>query len=361
MPHFLKKFLKFIALGLVLVPVKNNITTPQVTANQNGKGNIAQNDEEDADVLGTKTNEMLTDLPKTVVGQFYVTEGISGEQGGIVVDGKKNRYVSLQYSEELKQSLLKILKVFHPEFSNQEAEEYIKNYKILVGDDVDYYLETVRKGSWGTTVMSVSPSGKVHFKSISLRQSMLSPNYKESRPGALNLLIQEEFFQAHQYEAVVANLYNSGYLQLAEIDSIEEVNSAITTGNLRAFLELFSQQKYLHDTHLGRNSYNYYIDGHFFEGSSNSDLVVNNPYAEFITFIQGKLGIECTIETFLNAQDVKHINEEFRKKYLDYYKQQGIPDIQVQIWNLVGMYRMNAANSDNTLNMKAVLDWPGEL
>ncbi len=357
MPDFLKKFFNFIALGLVLLPIKNGIKTPQATAHQNGKGQVEEKDEEDPEVLGVKTNELVTDLPETIVGQFLVNETGIGESG-ITVDGEKNRYIKLQYTDESKQSLLQILKVFHPEFSQEEAEEYLENYQMLVGSDVDYYLDTVRKGSWGTTVMSVTGDQKVHFKTISLRQFLVAPEYKESRPGALNELIQEEFFQAHQYEVVVAQLYNSGYLKVAEIDSPEEVNAAVSTGNLRAFLELFSQQKYLRDTNLGRNSYNYYIDGHFFDGSANSDLVVNNAYAEFVAFIQDKLGIPCTIETFLNAESVKHINEEFRKKYLDYYKQHGVSDEQVQIWNLVGMYRVNTANSENTLNMRAVLEWP---
>ncbi|GIK84103.1 MAG: hypothetical protein BroJett025_07250 [Patescibacteria group bacterium] len=358
MPDFFKKILKLLALGgLIVLPIKLGNKAPQATANQNGKDHAIEEDEEASEVLGVKTQELVTDLPDTIVGQFFVNE-TGAEGAGIVVDGEKNRYIKLQYTEESKQALLQILKLFHPEFSQVESEAYLEKYQMLVGDDVDYYLDTVRKGSWGTTVMVVSEDNTVHFRTISLRQFLIAPDYRETRPGALNQLIQEEFFQAHQYEAVVAKLYNNGYLSVAGIDSPEEVNAAISTGNLRAFLELFSQQKYLADTNLGRNSYNYYIDGHFFEGSASSELVVNNAYNEFVSFIQDKLGISCTIETFLSAESVKQMNETFRKKYLGYYTQHGVADDQVQIWNLVGMYRLNTANSDNTLNMRAVLDWP---
>lgn len=357
MPSFLRKFLNFVALGLLLLPMKNGAKLPKATTNHNGVHSVQAQDDEEAEILGVTDEVSAIELPLAEFGKFLVASPESRD-GGIVADGERNRLLNLKYDEATKPALLEILKQFHPDFTGEEAENYLSTYKMLVGEDVDYYLETVRKGSWGTTAMSVNDIGEIHFKTISLRQFLIKPEYQETRVGSLNQLIQEEFFQAHQYEQIAAQLYNQGYFKIAGINTPQDLNEAVSAGNLRAFLELFPQQKYLFDTGYGRNSYNFYIGEKLFSGPASSGEVVNGAYLELTKFIEAELGIQTSPTTFLDPQMVISINDEFRKKYLNYFVNKGLTNEQVQIWNLVGLHRNNSANPENTLDMRALLAMP---
>lgn len=351
MPRFLKKLFKFIPLGLLMIPVKQETKDPHSATSADKMQSVETNETELA-ALGIH-EEPIPEMQAYEYGQFFVHE-----TKGIVVDGKRNKLVSLQYDEKSEIALIKILKQFHPEISESEAEEYLQNYKMLIGEDVDYFLEEVRKGSWGTTIMSVTETGEIHFKSISLRQFLLESDYEESRPGALNELIQEEFLQAQQYDAVIGKMYNMGYLKHAGIIAPSGVVQAISVGNMRAFLELYSQQKFLLDSSLGRNSYNYYIGSELFEGPASSAKVINDPYFKLNKFIDQDLGIHIDVEGFFDADEVVKLNEMFRSKYLHYYINKGFSNQKVQIWNLVGMKRYNQTNPENSLDMKAILELP---
>lgn len=351
MPDFIKKFLKVITVGLLLFPLKNGSKLPQAAADQSNVRSADVKKENESKVLGL-AQENETTLPPAATERF-----LAGPDLTIFVDGSRNKLMKLPYTDASKPALLQILKIFHPEFSRDEAEQYLESYSVLVGEDVDQYLESGRKGSWGTTVMSVGDDGKIHFKTISLRQFLIEPGYQESRPGALNQLIQEEFFQAHQYEEVVAGLYNQGYIAVAGIQSPEDVAREISTGNLRAFLELFPQQKYLLDSGFGKNSYTYFIGNELFQETV-AHRTIDAPYFAMVSIIQDDLGLPCSVESFLDPQFIQRANKIFREKYLNYYQGRGVSDRDVQLWNLVGMYRKNEANPANTLDMKAKLELP---
>lgn len=353
MPDFLKRLIKYFSLAVLVLPFKNGSKVQQRSQQESpGIQPAAETDQKPTEVLGI-TDEPLPEMAASEYGQFFVNE-----TKGIVVDGQRNQLIPLLYDDASKPHLTEILSVFHPELDQNSVESYLNNYKMLVGADVDYYLETVRKGSWGTTVLSVDETGDIHFRTISLRQFLVQFGYEETREGAVQELIQEEFFQAHQYDSVVAELYNSGYLYRAGIKTPSEVVQAVSVKNMRAFLELFPQQKYLLDTGYGRNSYNFYIGSELFEGPSSAGNTINPAYEKLVYFIEDDLGIQTTPKSFLDPDEVIRINDAFRNKYKQHYLDLGFTEEQIQIWNLVGMKRHNAAHPENSLDMRAVLELP---
>lgn len=374
----LKRALRFLLLSFVLFPLQGKINLPMPFGSgvQNGSGAKTtaitddgdESDEEE--VLGAQSGrEPEYDLATQINGRFFINDSGGTIEGGLDVDGTRNYYVSpretsnslheLFRSEDERQFFLEVLQIFRPEFSSEETGRYIDEFQILAGQDVDKYLEEIRKGSWGTTILKVGADGKIKFDSISLRQFLLLPDYQDNDRQSLKRLAREEFFQAHQYQAVVAELYNQGYLEeVAEIDSPQKVTANVAVGNLRAFLELFPQQKFLMETGLGSNSYNFYVGEKLYAGDPNSRDSIDRPYFAMVNFIKNDLGIEIDERGFLDADKIKEINEKFRSKYGSYYRERGFDDEQIQIWNLVGMKRLNRTNPDNSIDMRAKLLLP---
>jgi hypothetical protein len=179
-----------------------------------------------------------------------------------------------------------VVKMFNPEINEAELEDYLQGFLILSGEDVDSYLSEGRKGSWGTTMATFTKEGKLKFKTISLKSDLLSPDYDDDDWGSLKRLVLEEFFQVHQYD-LFAELYNSGYLEeVAGIQDVDEIVGSLSDQNLRAFLELFPQQKMLSDAGVGGNAYNFYIGKVLYIGYSNEIYTIDSAYSAMTSFIE---------------------------------------------------------------------------
>lgn len=362
--RFRQTIAKYLALLMLILPIQ--MAGTPIADGQNGRRNGKSREQTQVgDIEGQKVELIFGDEQNSEYVQYLVNNTDLQSSLGIQVDGIKNKILkasqtnqTIQSVFEADQSMIEILKYFQPELGDSEAREVVKSYSILAGQDVNYYLEAVRKGSWGTTIMSVDSEGQVHFDSISLRTFLISTDYQD-KSDSLQRLVREEFFQAHQYDSVAGTLFNNGYLaRVALVNTPERLVKELSVGNMRAFLELFPQQKYLTDRGLGANSYNFYIGSELFAGPPASKPTVNYAYDKLAIFIREKLGISVDAVNFVDPNWIMQTNDVFRQKYLSYYTALGFSDAQVQIWNLVGMQRVNKADVANTLDMIAILDLP---
>lgn len=366
MKKILSKLSKYAAMGVLLLPFSTSkILPPALTHNGNGlrTGKTENNPEPETEKL-IDIMHIFSDSSNREYVRFIINNTTNQIDLGIHPGGVSSRYLVAEETNQTistvfqDESLDKVLSIFHPSLSEADKKNYLKNFKILVGHDIDYYLETVRKGSWGTTVMSVDKAGKVHFESLSLK-SFLVTSSPQVNPDILQKLVVEEFFQAHQYDTIAAQLYNNGYLsEVAKINTPESLMKEISIGNLRAFMELFPQQKYLFDINTGVNSYNYYIGDQLYDNATNSPDAISLPYEKLVDFIQKQLGINTEPTDFLNPESIRHINDDFRSIYMDFYLKQGYSNDQIQIWNLVGMKRTHRQNPENSLDIQALLTLP---
>lgn len=367
--------MRFLVLTFVLFPLQGKIgltptpgtpTAPSAPT-QNTKV-LSQSDANEDDETET---EAEYDLVSADAGEYFVNNSSGIIDGGILVEGKKNYYlkpnvtgpalIDLFTKVDGQNKLQAILQIFKPEITTEESRGFVERFEVLAGEDIDHYLEVIRKGSWGTTLLTVNENQEINFGSISLRRFLLEPSYQDNERHALQNLALEEFFQAQQYQAVVADLYNQGYLKaVASIDSPAQVTTAVAVGNLRAFLEL-PQQQALTEMDLGANSYNYYVGDALYAGAVGAKKTVNKPYQALVNFIEQKLEISTSSQTLLHGSEVKEINEAFRRKYLEYYQQRGFSDEQIQIWNLIGLKRNNRRQPQNSLDLKPILSLPTPL
>lgn len=319
----------------------------------------------------TETSELELQADNTTIlgtGEYvqYIIDNYSQESIGLSFDGHANSLLSPNQTNEIiakaftnDQFMRSVVILFHPEMSEDEITNYLKNYKILIGNTIDHYLTDVRSGSWGTTVATITTDGQLKFETISLKSDFTSQDYEDDEWGSVTRLVREEFFQAHQYN-VFAQLFNSGYLaDVADIKTVDDMIEAISDENLRAFLELFPQQKILTDSGAGGNAYNFYIGDTLQEGNPTAKINVDASYNTLADFIENKLGVSSTPEAFLNPDFIIEVNNTFREKYLGYYLDLGFNKDDVNIWNLVGMKRGNS-NSINSLDMPAILPLPIE-
>lgn len=338
--------------------------------------NIPQSNEPEVEIdfnvepIHPDETEGYQDIIPTIVlgdGEYtqYIIDNYSQESVGIPFDGNNhllspnetNPIIERAFSND--PFMRSVVTLFYPKMSEEEITNYLENFKILIGEKIDYYLRIIRRGSWGTTVATVTADGQLRFETISLRSDLIANEYTDDEWGSLTRLVREEFFQAHQYN-VFAKLFNSGYLaEVAGIITVDDMIEAISDEHLRAFLELLPQQKILTDSGAGGNAYNFYIGDKFFEGNPTAKLTVDAAYNTLTDFIENKLEITSTPESFLESDFIKEVNDAFREKYLEYYLNIGYHEQEINIWNLVGMQR-NSFNSANSLDMPALLPLPIE-
>ena len=339
--------------------------------------------EEDGDIQKGTTNEVQRNNliikeepveseqePSTPIvlgnGEYtqYIIDNYSQEPVGLSISESENSLVSPNELNETISMVFttdpfmrEVVTLFHPMMSEDEVTAYLRNYNILTGVTIDHYLTVIRSGSWGTTVPTVTEYGELRFLTISFRSNLIHADYVDDEWGSLTRLIREEFFQAHQYD-VFSTLFNNGYLaEVSDLKTVNDMVGAVSTGNLRAFLELFPQQKILTDAGVGGNAYNFYIGDQLFEGYPAAKNTVDSAYNTLTEFITSKLNLQVTPESFLNPQFIVKLNNTFRDRYLEYYLKLGFPENEINIWCLVGMKR---ANSANPLDMPALLPLPTE-
>lgn len=349
----LRRITKFLTLGALLFPFtyKGSPLPPAAASQLVPSEEEPEQSEQAGPTKIIDFKHIFTDERNREYVDYIVNNTENQRDLGIHPDGKRNFYVKPTatnqiISETFNSSEMQLI-------AHLFASPNPSDFPILIGEDIDRYLETIRKGSWGTTVMSVDRQGSIHFDSISLRQFLVDPDY-QGDAASLRSLVLEEFFQAHQYDEVAGALYNSGYLaKTAHLASPESVMKAISTGNLRAFLELI-QQKHLFDLKAGRNSYDFYVGNTLFP-----DKAVNAPFDKLQRLVS-EFETTGTLD-LLSHEDVRQLNDAFREKYRDHYIAKGFTDSQVHIWNLVGMKRENRSRPENSLDMPAMLPLPSEL
>lgn len=325
-------------------------------------------DSEQAQFDITKVELFETDQKFAHLSSYILNfTGDEGELG--LVPGRRNTvaFTPVEANDVIRETFLEgsshqffrdTVKLFNPGLEDQEITNYINNYQIIKGPLINEYLEIIRSGSLGSTILSLHEDGSISFDSISVTSRLTWSTHRDNQWGSLQRLLREEFFQQHQYNEIVANLYNNGYLtEVAEIGSPEQVVHSISNTQLRAFLELFPQQKYLLDSGFSGNAYNFYVGGIYVDGYSNSPETVNTAYNLLVEFIEADLGISSTPEDFLNHQFVMSVNDAFRLKYMSYYTQLGFSESEVQIWNLIGMKRINYDNPNNSLDIQSLLEF----
>lgn len=295
----------------------------------------------------------------------YVIDNFNQESVGIPLNDSNSFFAPTETNAVViktftnDQFMRNVVSLFYPEKTDEEITDYLQKFKLLIGEKIDYYLTEVRSGSWGTTVATITEDGQLVFETISLRSDLVSQSYTDDEWGSLTRLVREEFFQAHQY-TVFATLFNNKYLsEVAGTNTVDDMIEAVSYEHLRAFLELFPQQKILTDSGAGGNAYNFYIGNELFEGNPTAKITVDAAYNTLTSFIENKLGITTTPESFLNPDKIVEINESFRDEYFDYYLNLGFHPHEINIWNLVGMKR-NSNDPAHSLDMPALLPIPIE-
>ncbi|QQS39599.1 hypothetical protein IPM62_01475 [Candidatus Woesebacteria bacterium] len=209
-----------------------------------------------------------------------------------------------------------------------------KTPDVIKGDGSDEYMRNLRKGSDGTTIMVVKDGGIVAFDNIALKSGLNNPSAE---------LITEERFQRMQYQHVLAELYNSGYLAEVGINSPEKLMREITSGNLRAFMELV-QQKYKKENGVGGNTYVFEVNGtkHNEFGLRDSAEAINKPFDALVQEVNLVTGKIYKTEDFLDPAKVKVMNNTYRRVR------------GKNIWESVGMHR-TAYDNKGLLNPQNTL------
>ncbi len=234
------------------------------------------------------------------------------------------------------------VRLMHPELiEDADVEQFINDFPIVVSQHIDDYIWHDRRGSSGSTLMEVDADGSVHFRSMSFVQSHLESGTLSSD------LVAEEFLQALQYEALVAPLFNQGYLrQVAGIDTPEQLIEALTNGNLRAFLEL-PQQAFLYERGVYSNSYFFTVGdatpNHY--GNPISQATVNLAFEEMQNIIRHVTRSEYgpTPTDLMSPLIVTYLNDRFRFQemgtILERYPH--LSETDVNLWSYFGLTRQN--------------------
>lgn len=319
----------------------------------------------DAEIIATE-DAIFDPSQKLKGGEYteYIIDNYSEQSVGISLDNQTDQLLSPKDTNNVINNVFlndpfmkSVVSMFYPNMSETDITDYLTNFQIVAGEKVNHYLTIIRHGSWGTTIATFTENGELKFETISLKSDLLNSNYIDDEWGSLKRLVREEFFQAHQYNTF-AELYNNGYLQdVAGFETISDIIQALSDGNLRAFLELFPQQKILSDEQVGGNAYNFYIGDDLYTGYPAANETIDTAYNVLTDFIYTDLGIYTSPELFLDPQFIIKINNTFREKHLQMYLDLGFQSKDVQIWNLVGMYRFNN-NPENSLDMRALLPLP---
>lgn len=216
-----------------------------------------------------------------------------------------------------------VITLYEGDLEPEEIDARIRSFNILSSQGLDNYMQHARSGSTGTTPLTLYGPNDMRVSGAAFLSSQLQ------RGEVSHELIVEEFVQAMQYNDFLKVFYNDTSVA-AEVGfrSPEDVAEALTSGNLRAFLEII-QQAYKYQEGVYGNTYTINVGGQIANegGWAGGRKTVSDGFETLSWFVESFTDRKYTPEELMDAEVLLEINRQYKSRHGG------------NVWDVVGISR----------------------